>query len=135
MNDELVRASDAERQAVAERLRAALAEGRLDLASYEERTATALAAATRGELVALTADLPEPEPEPLPDRVAEDTRAWYAEWRYWLGGAVVMFAIWGVECLRKSDLTKPWPLIPLGIWAAILIAEGIAYDPNRKRRA
>ncbi|WP_217915558.1 DUF1707 SHOCT-like domain-containing protein [Miltoncostaea marina] len=54
----LVRASDAERDRALEALGAATAEGRLTLEEHAERAAAALAATTRAELEALTADLP-----------------------------------------------------------------------------
>jgi hypothetical protein len=53
-----VRASDAEREAVVERLRVATAEGRLTFGELTERTEAAYMAATHGELAPLTADLP-----------------------------------------------------------------------------
>ena len=53
-----VRASDAEREAVVERLRVATAEGRLTFGELTERTEAAYTATTRGDLVPLTADLP-----------------------------------------------------------------------------
>jgi hypothetical protein len=53
-----VRASDAEREAVVERLREATAEGRLTFGELTERTEAAYTATTRGELVPITADLP-----------------------------------------------------------------------------
>ena len=48
---------------------------------------------------------------------------WALRWRYWLAGALVLCAIWGVEVLRKGDLIWPWPVVPLAIWAAVLVAE------------
>jgi hypothetical protein len=56
-----VRASDAERQATAELLKRHHTEGRLDTDELEERLARCYAAKTRGELDALTTDLPRPE--------------------------------------------------------------------------
>jgi hypothetical protein len=53
-----VRASNAEREATVERLQRAVGEGRITLAEFEERAQAAYAASTRGELDALTADLP-----------------------------------------------------------------------------
>jgi hypothetical protein len=53
-----VRASDAEREAVVERLRVATVEGRLTLSELTQRTEAAYTATTRGELVPITADLP-----------------------------------------------------------------------------
>jgi uncharacterized protein DUF1707 len=58
MTSDLVRVSDAERESVAERLRKAHAEGRLDTAELEERVARCYAAKTRAELEPLVADLP-----------------------------------------------------------------------------
>ena len=53
-----LRASDAEREQVAQVLRAAMTEGRLTLAEGEERLGQAYAAAYRDELTPLVADLP-----------------------------------------------------------------------------
>jgi hypothetical protein len=54
----LVRASDADRDAIAERLRQAAVEGRLEPDELEERLHTALRARTYGELDRLVVDLP-----------------------------------------------------------------------------
>jgi uncharacterized protein DUF1707 len=56
-----IRASDAEREAVADRLREAATTGLLTLAEADERQAAAYAAVTRDELGPLTADLPAAE--------------------------------------------------------------------------
>jgi hypothetical protein len=53
-----LRASDAERSATAELLRRHHAEGRIDTAELEERIERCYAAKMRGELEALTVDLP-----------------------------------------------------------------------------
>ncbi|MGV9554981.1 DUF1707 SHOCT-like domain-containing protein [Streptomyces sp. NPDC003522] len=61
MTDDAVpdlRASDADRERVAEVLRDALAEGRLDMAEFEERLDATYRARTYGELTPLTRDLP-----------------------------------------------------------------------------
>lgn len=55
-----LRASDADRERVAERLREALAEGRLTAEEHEERIDAVYRAKTLGELVPITDDLPEP---------------------------------------------------------------------------
>jgi hypothetical protein len=70
------RAGDADREAVAERLRMAAGEGRLDLEELDDRLGRAYGARTYGQLRALVADLPVqpasparhdalPEPETL----------------------------------------------------------------------
>lgn len=51
-----------DREATAERLRSAVAEGRIDLAELDERLEQVYRARTYGELRAVTADLPAPTP-------------------------------------------------------------------------
>jgi hypothetical protein len=61
MTDDAVpdlRASDADRERVADILRDALAEGRLDMAEFEERLDATYQARTYGELAPITRDLP-----------------------------------------------------------------------------
>lgn len=60
MTDDLpeLRASDADRERVAEVLRDALAEGRLDMTEFEERLDATYQARTYGELTPITRDLP-----------------------------------------------------------------------------
>lgn len=58
MQPEHIRASDADRDKVAERLREALAEGRLSPVEHEERLDTLYKAKTMGELSPLVEDLP-----------------------------------------------------------------------------
>lgn len=63
------RAADADREAVAERLRIAAGEGRIDLEELDERLGLAYGAKTYGQLRALVADLPLPSPSE-PGRLA-----------------------------------------------------------------
>ncbi|PWV44655.1 MULTISPECIES: DUF1707 SHOCT-like domain-containing protein [Nocardiopsis] len=60
MQPEHIRASDADRDQVAERLREALAEGRLSPVEHEERLDTLYRAKTIGELSPIISDLPGP---------------------------------------------------------------------------
>jgi Domain of unknown function (DUF1707) len=57
-----MRASQAEREEVVERLRVHTGEGRLEIDELEERVEAAYGAKTRGELAELLDDLPEPQP-------------------------------------------------------------------------
>ncbi len=59
MEPEHIRASDADRDRLADRLREALAQGRLDQMEYEERIDSVYRAKTVGELAPITDDLPE----------------------------------------------------------------------------
>ncbi|MGW2617350.1 DUF1707 SHOCT-like domain-containing protein [Streptomyces sp. NPDC001500] len=61
-----LRASDADRERVAEVLRDALAEGRLDMAEFEERLEETYKARTYRELTPVTRDLPGPGVVPPP---------------------------------------------------------------------
>ncbi|WP_169814112.1 DUF1707 SHOCT-like domain-containing protein [Actinomadura kijaniata] len=67
-----VRASDAEREAVVERLRVASVEGRLTFEELTERTEAAYLAVTRGDLEGVVADLPAlgaPGATPAPPQI------------------------------------------------------------------
>jgi hypothetical protein len=61
-----LRVSDADRHRVAELLREAAGEGRLDIDELEERLEAAYAAKTYGDLVPITADLPTGATAPAP---------------------------------------------------------------------
>jgi Flp pilus assembly protein TadB len=57
-SDQHLRVSDAERQAVADRLTEHFAEGRLDQAEFDDRVGRAMGAKTRADLSGLFSDLP-----------------------------------------------------------------------------
>src|SRR5262245_51845241 len=61
-----LRASDADRERVAEVLRRAAGEGRIELAELDERLAAVYAARTYGELEPITRDLPAIGAPPVP---------------------------------------------------------------------
>ena len=67
-SDQRLRVSDAERQAVADRLAEHFADGRLDQAEFDERVGQAMNAKTRADLSGLFDDLPEPAAPALPER-------------------------------------------------------------------
>lgn len=58
-----------------------------------------------------------------------DVREWMTEWRWWFGAAIIMSALWGIQAIR-SDPGFFWPLVPLGMWAAVLIAVAIWPRPE-----
>ncbi|MDX3849142.1 DUF1707 domain-containing protein [Streptomyces sp. AK02-01A] len=91
-----IRASDAERDRVAERLREAVAEGRLDMEEFDERLEAALKARTHGELAPLIRDLPAPGTTADVARVPETDGSGYAA-RTGRGHATSKgaFAFWG----------------------------------------
>jgi Domain of unknown function (DUF1707) len=68
---QVIRASDGERDQVVAQLQHDFADGRLTQAELEERVGAALAARTRDQLHALTADLPGPVAPARPATVPE----------------------------------------------------------------
>ncbi|WP_245627480.1 DUF1707 SHOCT-like domain-containing protein [Actinomadura oligospora] len=124
-----LRAGDRDRDAVAERLGDALADGALSAAEYQSRLDRALAAVTQDELAALTADLPESRTAgaraaavAASTRRAADRLRWRKEILYWVGGAVIMTVLWAAKSISQGHLEDYWPAWPLGIWGAILLS-------------
>ncbi|MFC5747564.1 DUF1707 SHOCT-like domain-containing protein [Actinomadura rugatobispora] len=127
-----LRASDDDRNTTIERLGDALAEGALDTAEYNKRLEQAATATTQRQLQPLTADLPPSRTAHAKAAAARrtaktqaDKREWLNEWSYWTGGALIMTTIWAVNAVREGEWTFYWPMVPLGIWAAILLSYAI----------
>jgi hypothetical protein len=138
---EELRAADADRQFVAERLQAALNEGRLNLAEYDERLQQTYAAKTYGELDGVLGDLPPTVPgaqsqlsTSMADRSAatQSTAAtastgrgvpgWLiATWGSWLTASLVCWVIW----IATGAQAYPWPIWVSGPWGAVLIGRTI----------
>lgn len=75
--DASMRASDEERNAVADKLSRHYAEGRLDESEFKTRLDTAMSAKTRGDLHGLFDDLPRlPDPPPPPPTRRQRTMPW-----------------------------------------------------------
>jgi hypothetical protein len=66
-SDQHVRVSDAERQAVTDRLAEHFGDGRLDQAEFDERAGRAMTAKTRADLAGLFDDLPETGAPAMPE--------------------------------------------------------------------
>jgi hypothetical protein len=135
-----VRVGDAEREEVVARLQAALAEGRLELHEFEERSTAAYAAKTEQELLPLTADLPAnvgltPKTPAVPS-TAEVTaqrrrRLLTGAELGWVRTAVILTAIWAVSSVAAHQLTPFWPIFPIGIWGAVLLAQRLTGGHRR----
>jgi Domain of unknown function (DUF1707) len=110
-----MRVSDAEREAVAVRLRDAAAQGRLTLAEADERQGLAYAARTRDDLGPLTADLPQPTPEPIRrGPMSEDARL-----RLGLhGGVVALLSLFLVIAWALGPARWFWPAWPM-LWLSV----------------
>ncbi len=135
IRDDQLRASDADREKVAERLRQAQAEGRLDLAEFDERVAAAWAARTYGELTPLTADLPGGAVALSADAARQPVRQTAAERRpardghqhrsavaAWLSVSLINVVIWGVISLATWHWVYPWWIWVAGPWGAVILA-------------
>lgn len=136
------RAADSDRDVVAEDLRDAFGEGRLDSDEYERRLQAVWEARTYGELDRLTADLPQPlqreerqaqevQQQAVAERKKRELREYLDEWQTWLGASVIMIAIWGFSSISAGELRNFWPLWPIGIWGVILLAAGFGGDKKK----
>ena len=128
-----LRAADADREFVAEKLRAALGEGRLTLTEYDDRLKDTYAARTYGDLKVLLSDLPDVAPmdrsQLVPATGAAQvelphghTRQWLAGvWSSWLSVSAIMVVIW-----LASGAHGFWPIWVIGPWGAIALASTIS---------
>ncbi|WP_084598830.1 DUF1707 SHOCT-like domain-containing protein [Actinoplanes subtropicus] len=127
-----MRAADADRHQVADRLRAALDEGRLDLSEYDERLRGAYAAKTYGDLDRLLTDLPDaapvvPSPPPSsPAAIATEpgglAGAWVRHvWAPWIKTAAWLTAFWAMAFVFAGNSLLYWPAWVLGPWGVILV--------------
>jgi Domain of unknown function (DUF1707) len=117
-----MRAGDADRELVLDRLRHAHVEGRLDVTEFDERIAATLAARTYGELAVLTEDLPAPTTALA---AAEDAGDGDGDFRSgvaaWAAASVTTTAIWAITCIASASWVFPWFLWVAGPWGAVLL--------------
>jgi hypothetical protein len=132
MGREEMRAGDGDRQAVADKLKLALDEGRLDIGEYDERLQRTYAAKTYGDLEGLLDDLPgtavtpqaatagpataQPAAAP-PPAVSRRSGQLVKAWLGGFGGIfVVSMAIWLITSISTGHMQYFWPvwlLIPM----------------------
>jgi len=137
-----LRASDQDRETVAEVLRQAHAEGRLDYGELDERLTQAYAARTQGDLERLIFDLPrsarqavEPAREPARDRRAEPARvagsslasrdahpALRASWYVYAVAVGINLVVWAAVSLSTQQWIYFWPIWVAGPWGVVLLA-------------
>jgi hypothetical protein len=118
-----VRASDAERAAAADRLHAALGEGRLDLAETEDRLAAAYAARYRCDLLPLFADLPAPEP---PSLRAGWARVWQVIVRQTWMSAARARGIASTDPSKGQQRATSIVLVTVALWMMLCLLVGLA---------
>ncbi|MGH3646879.1 MAG: DUF1707 SHOCT-like domain-containing protein [Micromonosporaceae bacterium] len=126
-----LRAGDADRQKVADRLKQAVDEGRLGLDEYDERLGAAYAAKTYGELEALTTDLPGPAPASRSQLARSDATApaarptvrryGWSPWRPWASAALITTGIWFAVGVT-SGFGYFWPIWVIAPWGLMLAA-------------
>jgi len=135
-SDAQMRASDADREAVAERLRQAHAEGRLTIEEFQERLDTTYAARTHGDLAPLTRDLPANLPSRRPDRSPQRSGAAHrGAWASWLTAVLVCTAIWAASAFEDGhfDGQSFWPIWVAAPWGALLLARTLTAGQERER--
>ncbi|GAA4922019.1 DUF1707 SHOCT-like domain-containing protein [Actinoplanes utahensis] len=135
-----MRAADADRQQIADRLKTALDEGRLSLHEYDERVGAAYAARTYAELMVLVKDLPRPGMTSA--EVAAQARrsarrlptALIVLWTVW--GAVTAINVVAYLLVAVTvDLVYPWPLwllVPGAALGAVTVGTQVIRNQNRK---
>jgi hypothetical protein len=150
MGREDMRAGDSDRKAVAEQLKTALDEGRLDLSEYDERIQRTYAAKTYADLDGLLTDLPgtvpvqhaqiqpaTPAAPPTPQPASQGRQI--AQWvGPYAGVILVCTLIWLVTSLSAGHLTYFWPvwmLIPLilGVTGQVFGRGDRGRDRRRRR--
>ena len=104
---EQTRASDRDRERTLDELRDHAAEGRLDLAELEERSAAALEARTLGDLAPLTRDLPRGARLRAPARRSREP---------WLRLALLAAMLVGIWALTGGGYFWPaYPILGVGL--------------------
>ena len=151
VDQQMMRASDRDRQQVVERLRSALEDGRLTMDEYVNRMEVAYQAATHGDLAPLCADLPASNPaNGGPQRSAAATapaavvsRAGYLAglpvvlkvlWTIWLVAVSVNVVVWALVSGAGGHLAYPWPVWVAGPYGAVLFAVSAAATLFRRSR-
>ncbi|MBV9204211.1 MAG: DUF1707 domain-containing protein [Actinobacteria bacterium] len=136
--DRWLRASDQDREGVADVLREAYAVGRLNREEFDERCVAAYTARTCGELCDLTADLPVPpartslpSPALLPPDTALRTRA-----RRWARGQMIRsLALVLVAGLAGRAFPATVWVVAVLIWLALVLpftARGLSAPRSRR---
>jgi uncharacterized protein DUF1707 len=146
MPDPQLRAADADREAVADRLAENMSAGRLSVAEYEDRVTLAYAAKTYGDLAELTRDLPagrtaqRPAVQPAtsgacgPWAGPRTGDSWHrAAWGSWLGTALIVTTIWLVTSLSAGAFLYFWPIWVIGPWGAVLFAQSLGGGPRARQ--
>ncbi len=112
-SDQHLRVSDAERQAVADRLAEHFGDGRLDQAEFDERVGRAMNAKTRADLNGLFDDLPETGAPAMPELPRRRHR------RHPFLAVVLLVLVIVAAAHAVAVVTVPW--LWVGFFAVILL--------------
>jgi hypothetical protein len=123
-----LRASDADREGVAERLRGAAGEGRLTADELEERLEAAFSAQTQAELEPLTADLPSPRPRTTRLEQARRLHRLRPDFGSYVAVSVLLVAIWAL-----TGMGYFWPMWPILGWGISFVAPDSLHWSCRRR--
>jgi hypothetical protein len=158
--DPKLRASDADRDHVAEQLREHCATGRLTMDEFGDRLERCYAAQTYGDLDALVEDLPPPNPyadlpvpvsadhlrvegvrhAPISDRDHRDHgdqhgHDWHGAWAAWASASVICWAIWLATVLSGGGVAAVWPVWVTVPWGGVLLAQELGdWRPSASKR-
>ncbi len=154
--DDRLRAADEDRQWVAERLRAALDQGRLRLAEYDDRLRLAYQAQTYAELNLLLDDLPpaivggtvavaQPQPPQVPagsQAASQDAAgagrglptALIVLWIIWCGVVGINLVVWLLVMAGKGHAVYPWPAWVAGPSGVALLTVTVGVQEIRRNR-
>lgn len=150
-----LRASDSDRDAAVERLRAAMNEGRLNLHEYDDRMQRAYESQTYGELADLFLDLPSPAgatrpvaapkrnvAAPVPRAVAEPAGVFSALpttlrvlWTLWFTVVSINLVVWVLVSLSDTDPHYFWPMWIIGPPGVALFGLSLVATVVRRGRA
>ena len=111
-SDQHMRVSDAERQAVADRLAEHFSAGRLDQAEFDERVGRAMSAKTRADLSGLFDDLPETGAPAAKDQATGVSRRRHRH-------PVLLVALIVFVAIAAAHVV--WPLLWIGALVAIVL--------------
>jgi hypothetical protein len=128
--DQAIRASDGERDQVVALLQRDFADGRLTQAELEERVGAALAARTRDQLRALTADLPGADVRPARPAMALDP-CLLCLLLFLCPPAGITYWLLSRRGIGGGWLSRRW-LASIPNWAWILIIAGAAAAAARR---